>query len=33
MLHTVIRELEEVKEGLIDEIKAYFKEKEYDIRK
>lgn len=25
--HSVIRELEEVKQGLIDEIKAYFKEK------
>lgn len=32
-VNSVIRELEEVKEGLIDEIKAYFKEKEYDIRK
>jgi hypothetical protein len=31
--YAVIRELEEVKEGLIQEIKAYFREKEYDIRK
>ena len=29
----MVRELEEVKEGLIQEIKVYFKEKEQHIRK